>query len=175
MGDDPAPEPRSGDEPRTPEPRLVEVVLDEATIARADPDVEHERAVAIYDLVDDNRFHPVGHEPDGPATYALRLGVVEHRLTFEVRDAAGAPVCTHMLSLTPLRRVVEDYFRICESYYDAIRTAQPSRIEAVDMARRGLHDEGSELLRERLAGKIEVDFGTARRLFTLVCALDWRK
>ena len=157
------------------EPHLVEVVLDENTIARADPDVEHERAVAIYDLVAENAFRPVGHEPDGPPAYALRLAVVESRLTFHVRDAAGHDVCTHMLSLTPLRRVVEDYFRICESYYDAIRTAQPSRIEAVDMARRGLHNEGSELLQERLAGKIEVDFPTARRLFTLVCAVDWRK
>ena len=168
-----------GDAPEAPsiEPRLVEVVLDEATIARADPDVEHERAVAIYDLVAQNRFHPVGHEPasDEAARYALRLGVVEQRLTFQVRDAKGADICTHMLSLTPLRRVVKDYFAICESYYDAIRTAQPSRIEAVDMARRGLHNEGSELLQERLAGKIEVDFDTARRLFTLVCALDWRR
>ena len=157
-------------------PRLIEVVLDEETIQRADPDVEHERAVAIYDLVAENCFDPVGHEPasDAQARYRLRLALVERRLTFAVRDADDAPVCMHMLSLTPLRRVVRDYFAICESYYDAIRTAQPSQIEAIDMARRGLHDEGSELLRERLAGKIEVDFDTARRLFTLVCALDWR-
>ena len=162
-----------GESPKA-EPHLIEVTLDEATIARADPDVEHERAVAIYDLVAENTFRPVGHAPDGPPAYMLNLAVVEQRLTFHVRDADGRDVCTHMLSLTPLRRVVEDYFRICESYYDAIRNAQPSRIEAVDMARRGLHNEGSELLRERLDGKIEVDFDTARRLFTLVCALDWR-
>lgn len=163
-----------------PEPRLVEVVLDERTISRADPDVEHERAVAIYDLIAENSFRPVGHEPadDAEARYRLTLAVVEKRLVFDVTlpdrpNADEARVCTHMLSLVPLKRVVHDYFRICESYYDAIRSASPSQIEAIDMARRGLHNEGSETLQERLQGKIEVDFDTARRIFTLVCALDF--
>ena len=159
------------------EPRLVEVVLDEATIARADPDVEHERAVAIYDLIAENTFRPVGHEPerDDDARYALKLAIMERRLVFDVTLPArdGARVCTHMLSLAPLKRVVHDYFRICEAYYDAIRSSSSSQIEAIDMARRGLHNEGSETLRERLDGKIEVDFDTARRIFTLVCALDF--
>ena len=162
--------------------RLIAVVLDEATIARADPDVEHERAVAIYDLIAENEFRPVGHEPtDAQDTaYALRLAIVDRRLVFHVTlphrrawDDAAATVCTHMLSLAPLKRVVQDYFTICDAYYDSIRAASPSQIEAIDMARRGLHNEGSEVLQERLAGKIEVDFDTARRIFTLVCALDF--
>ena len=157
-----------------PAQRLVDVVLDETTIARADPDVEHERAVAIYDLLAQNTFRPIGHEPhdEAAAAYALHLGILDRRLVFDVH-AAGERVCTHMLSLVPLRRVVRDYFLICESYYDAIRTSSSSQIEAIDMARRGLHNEGSETLQERLDGKIEVDFDTARRLFTLVCALDF--
>ena len=156
--------------------RLVEVVLDEATIGRADPDVEHERAVAIYDLIADNDFRPVGHEPatDADARYRLRLSQVEQRLVFAVSNEEDRDICMHLLSLTPLRRIVNDYFRICESYYDAIRTSSHAQIEAIDMARRGLHNDGSETLRDRLDGKIEVDFQTARRLFTLICALDWK-
>jgi uncharacterized protein (UPF0262 family) len=158
-------------ESRDPNRRLVAVTLDEGSIGRASRDVEHERAVAIYDLIESNSFAPVGHA-GGP--YALKISLVEKRLVSEITLAEGAPVMAHALSLTPFRRVVHDYFLVCDTYYDAIRTASASRIEALDMGRRGLHDEGSELLRERLKGKIEVDFDTARRLFTLVCALHWK-
>ena len=151
--------------------RLVKLTLDESSIGRAGADVEHERAVAIYDLIDQNSFAPVGHE-GGP--YWLHLGVVSNRLVFDVRTADEQPVITHHLSLTPLKRIVKDYFMICDSYYAAIRTATPSQIEAIDMGRRALHNEGSELLVERLKNKIEVDFDTARHLFTLVTVLHWK-
>lgn len=151
--------------------RLVDVVLDES-IGRSTPDVEHERAVAIFDLVEENSFRPVGDTGDGP--YRLKLSLVESRLVFEVTRESGDAVITHILSLTPFRRIVKDYYMICESYYEAIRTASPAQIEAIDMGRRGLHNEGSQTLMERLDGKIEVDFDTARRLFTLVCVLHWR-
>jgi uncharacterized protein (UPF0262 family) len=149
--------------------RLVDVTLDDASIRRATPDIEHERAVAIFDLVEENSFRPVGDNSHGP--YKLKLAVAESRLVFEVSRASGEPVMTHLLSLTPFKRVVKDYFLICESYYSAIKKLGPSQIEALDMGRRGLHNEGSELLRERLAGKIDLDLDTARRLFTLICAL----
>jgi len=152
--------------------RLVDVILDDASIGRATPDVEHERAVAIFDLLEENSFAPVNDEAGGP--YKLTLSVAEQRLVFNVTRENGDPVAIHMLSLTPFKRVVKDYFMICESYYDAIRTASPSHIEAIDMGRRGLHNEGSQTLQDRLAGKIEVDFDTARRLFTLICVLHWR-
>jgi uncharacterized protein (UPF0262 family) len=145
---------------------------DDASIGRATPDVEHERAVAIFDLLEENSFAPVNDETGGP--YRLTLSVAEQRLVFNVAREGGEPVAIHMLSLTPFKRVVKDYFMICESYYDAIRTASPSHIEAIDMGRRGLHNEGSQTLQDRLAGKIEVDFDTARRLFTLICVLHWR-
>jgi uncharacterized protein (UPF0262 family) len=148
--------------------RLVAVVLDEGSIGRANRDVEHEREVAIYDLIESNRFEPLAHA-GGP--YALKISLVEQRLVLEVTLADGAPVIAHVLSLTPFRRVVRDYFMVCDSYYAAIRTATPTQIEAIDMGRRGLHNEGSELLVERLKDKIKVDFDTARRLFTLICAL----
>jgi uncharacterized protein (UPF0262 family) len=148
--------------------RLVTVVLDEASIGRANPDVEHERAIAIYDLIEENSFEPVGDD-GGP--YVLKIALVESRLVFDVTREDGSPVITHMLSLTPFRRVVKDYFLVCESYYAAIKTESPTRIEAIDMGRRGLHNEGSELLQQRLDGKIELDRDTARRLFTLICVL----
>jgi uncharacterized protein (UPF0262 family) len=151
--------------------RLVTVTLDEASIGRANPDVEHERAIAIYDLIEENVFEPVG---DGGGPYALKIALVEQRLVFEVMREDGAPVITHILSLTPFRRVVKDYFLVCESYYAAIKTESPSRIEAIDMGRRGLHNDGSKLLVERLKDKIHIDFDTARRLFTLICALHWK-
>lgn len=153
------------------QPRLVEVVLDDQSIARATPDVEHERAVAIYDLIEDNFFAPAGHA-GGP--YRLRLGLIDQKLLLDVRDNEGQAVIAHILSLTPFRRIVKDYFMICDSYYSAIKTATPSQIETIDMARRGLHNEGSQILRDRLTEKIEVDFDTARRLFTLICALHWK-
>jgi len=150
--------------------RLIAVDLDES-IGRGPPDIEHERAVAIFDLIDENSFAPAG-DKEGP--FRLKLSLVERRLVFEVRQEDGTEVMTHILSLSPFRKIVKDYFVICESYYEAIKMGSPSRIEAIDMGRRGVHDEGSRLLQERLAGKIEVDFDTARRLFTLVCVLHWR-
>jgi len=151
--------------------RLVAVTLDEGSIGRSNPDVEHERAVAIYDLLEDNVFHPVDHD-GGP--YALHLSLTESRLVFDIRLSDGTPVVAHFLSVTPLRRIVKDYFMICDSYYQAIRTATPSQIEAIDMGRRSAHDEGSRILMDRLRKKVRVDFDTARRLFTLVCVLHWK-
>lgn len=151
--------------------RLIEVELDES-IGRSTPDVEHERAVAIFDLIEENSFRPVGDNGGGP--YKLKLSISEKRLVFSVSREDGAAVVTHILSLTPFRRIVKDYYLICESYYAAIRSSTPSQIEAIDMGRRGLHNEGSQTLMERLAGKIEIDFDTARRLFTLLCVLHWR-
>jgi uncharacterized protein (UPF0262 family) len=150
--------------------RLCDVVLDDS-IGRSTPDVEHERAVAIFDLIEENRFEPVGHE-GGP--YRLNISLVEQKLVFSITTEAGEAVATHILSLTPFRRIIKDYFMICESYYEAIRSSTPSQIEAIDMGRRGIHNDGSETLQERLKGKITLDFDTARRLFTLVCVLYWR-
>jgi uncharacterized protein (UPF0262 family) len=151
--------------------RLVAVNLDEASIGRANPDVEHERAVAIYDLLEQNLFAPAG---DSKGPYALNLSIDGSRLVFDIRREDGTPVVAHLLSLSPLRRVVKDYYMICDSYYQAIRTATPDKIEAIDMGRRGIHNEGSEILAERLAGKVELDHDTARRLFTLICVLHWK-
>jgi uncharacterized protein (UPF0262 family) len=152
--------------------RLVAVTLDEKSIGRSGPDVEHERAIAIYDLIEENSFAPVGHERSGP--YTLHLSLAENRLVFDIRLANGKPVVAHHLSLTPFKRIVKDYYLICDSYYHAIRTATPDRIEAIDMGRRALHDEGSRILQERIKRKINVDFDTARRLFTLICVLHWK-
>ncbi|WP_269583259.1 UPF0262 family protein [Roseibium sp. Sym1] len=164
-------EPQPGSDPQKAGGRLVDVVLDEASISRSTPEVEHDRAVAIYDLIEENAFQPVGQ----PAiNYVLRLSVVEKKLVFQIRTEDDREVVTHVLSLSPLRKIVKDYDLICESYYEAIRHATPSQIEAIDMGRRGVHNEGSAILMERLAGKIEVDMQTARRLFTLVYALHWK-
>lgn len=152
--------------------RLVEVTLDEGSIGRNSTDVEHEREVAIFDLLERNTFALEGHENDGP--YTLHLSLADNRLVFTVGDTNRNPIVHVMLSLSPFRRLVKDYFLMCESYYNAIKTAPPSRIEAIDMGRRGLHDEGSQLLMERLRGKIQIDKATARRLFTLICALHWK-
>jgi uncharacterized protein (UPF0262 family) len=152
--------------------RLSNVQLDEKTLVRRKPEVEHERAIAIYDLLEENYFCPVG---DFTGPYSLHISLVDNRLIFDIRgedDETGLTEVT--LPLTPFRTIVKDYFLICESYYNAIKKATPSQIEAIDMGRRGLHNEGSEILRERLAGKIEVDLETARRLFTLVCILHIR-
>lgn len=150
--------------------RLIAVTLDDSSIGRAPPDIEHERAVAIYDLVEENSFALRDH----PGPYRLVLSHAEKRLVFDIRSESGEPLMTHVLSLTPFRKVVKDYFLVCESYFQAIRSGSPSRIEAIDMGRRGLHNEGSQILKERLEGKVEVDFDTARRLFTLICVLHWR-
>lgn len=154
-----------------PKARLVDITLDEASIGRNTADVEHERKVAIFDLLEENEFALVDRE-EGP--YTLHLSIAENRLVFSVGDSDHKPITNFLLSLSPFRRIVKDYFLIVESYHEAIKTAPPSRIEAIDMGRRGLHDEGSQLLMERLKGKIALDFDTARRLFTLICALHWK-
>jgi uncharacterized protein (UPF0262 family) len=151
--------------------RLVEVTLDEASIGRNNAEVEHEREVAIFDLLERNAFALEGHD-GGP--YTLHLSLADNRLVFTVGDTDRAPIQHVMLSLSPFRRLVKDYFLICEGYYQAIKTQPASKIEAIDMGRRGIHDEGSQLLMERLKGKIAVDLPTARRLFTLLCALHWK-
>ena len=158
--------------PRKPQDaRLATVTLDESSIGRSNRDVEHERAVAIYDLVADNTFKPLGHN-GGP--YVLQLGISGNRLVFDIRATDGTPVIAHMLSLAPFSRIAKDYFTVCDSYYAAIRTSTPDRIEALDMGRRALHDEGSLIVMERLKRKVEIDFDTARRLFTLVTVLHWK-
>ncbi len=153
------------------ERRIVEVTLDEHTVVRRSPEIEHERRVAIFDLLEGNCFSPVG-AADGP--YHLHLAIEDNRLAFNINDTANAPLDKVLLPISPFRRLIKDYFTVCESYFEAIKHASPSKIEAIDMGRRGLHDEGSELLRERLAGKVEIDFDTARRLFTLLCVLHIR-
>jgi uncharacterized protein (UPF0262 family) len=155
----------------TPRSRLSAIMLDQASIRRANANIEHEREVAIYDILDANHFALDGRD-DGP--YTLTIGLVEDRLAMAVASEGGGAPVTYMLSLTPFRRIIKDYFMVCESYYQAIRTAPPSRIQAIDMGRRGLHDEGSRVLVERLKGKIEIDHDTARRLFTLICAVHWK-
>ena len=149
--------------------KLEAVEIDEQSLAPATRDVEHERQVAIFDLLEENVFQPEGAE-HGP--YALRISLLDGRLALDVTGPGFER--RHLLSMTPFKSIIRDYFMICESYYDAIRHAAPAQIETVDMGRRGLHNEGSEKLRERLDGKIAVDFDTARRLFTLICALQRR-
>ena len=152
--------------------RIVEIHLDESSIGSHAIEVEHERKVAIYDLLEENFFELV-NGPAGP--YKLRIAIVEQRLAFAVTvGEATTPCATFLLSLNPFRRIVKDYFLVCESYFEAIKSAPPSRIEALDMGRRALHDEGSKLVMERLAGKVRMDLATSRRLFTLLCALHWK-
>ena len=152
--------------------RIVHVALDEKSVVRRSAEVEHERAVAIFDLLEDNVFKPAECLNDGP--YQLHLSMEDNRMLFDIRSTDNRDLAKVLLPLTPFRTIVRDYFMICDSYYKAIKKASPSQIEAIDMGRRGLHNEGSELLRERLAGKIEVDHNTARRLFTLICVLHIR-
>jgi len=145
---------------------IASIEIDHASLPAANAEVEHQRRVAIFDLVEQNSFSPEG-ATRGP--FALRLSSQENRLAFEIEGPDFAR--THVLSLSPLKTVIRDYALICESYYEALRGSSPSQIESVDMGRRGLHNEGAELLKSRLEGKVEVDQETARRLFTLVCAL----
>lgn len=151
--------------------RLTEITLDEGSIARGQTQIEHEREVAIYDILDGNSFALEGRD-EGP--YRLQLAMIEDRLAFVVKNETSEHLVTHHLSLTPFKRIMKDYFMVLDSYYHAIRASQPSKIQAIDMGRRGLHDEGSRVLIERLQGKITVDFETARRLFTLISALHWK-
>jgi uncharacterized protein (UPF0262 family) len=150
--------------------RLVAVDLDEDSLATARNFIEYERAAAIRDLIAENAFLPTGR----PAALRLKLPIHDGKLVLDIAEAEGEPVVRHILSLTPLRRVIKDYFMICDSYYTAVRSAGPGQIEAIDMGRRGVHNEGATILSERLEAKIAIDFETARRLFTLVCALAWK-
>jgi len=157
------------------EHRIAHITLDETTGVPLNPDIDHERKVAIFDLLEENSFEPVSEKlahADGP--YDLTLSIVERRLVFDIKGADGSQAGHVLLALSPFRKIVKDYFEVCESYYQAIKTATAAQIEAIDMGRRGLHNEGSELLQERLKGKIEVDMQTARRLFTLICVLHLR-
>ncbi len=149
--------------------RLQRVELDEDSLAAASRDQEQERQIAIFDLLEDNFFLPDGAD-EGP--YDLKMGLVDNRLVLDITGPGYEK--RHILSLSPFRSLIRDYFLICESYYQAIRNATPAQIEALDMGRRGLHNEASERLQERLKGKVETDLDTARRLFTLLCALHWR-
>ena len=149
--------------------RLESIEIDELSLAPASRDVEHERQVAVFDILEENSFQPEGAE-HGP--YALKISLQDGRLALDITGPGFER--RHLLSMTPLKSIIRDYFMICESYYDAIRHAAPAQIETVDMGRRGLHNEGSEKLRERLDGKIALDLDTARRLFTLICALQRR-
>ena len=149
--------------------RLQSVELDEESLAAVSRDQEQERQIAIFDLLEENFFYPEGAE-GGP--YDLRMGLLENRLVLDVRGPNYER--RHILSLSPFRTLIKDYFMICDSYYQAIRNSTPAQIEALDMGRRGLHNEASQLLQTRLVGKIETDLDTARRLFTLICALHWR-
>jgi uncharacterized protein (UPF0262 family) len=151
--------------------RIAAITLDEHTVVRRSPDIEHERAVAIFDLLEENRFAPASGL-DGP--FHLHLAVEENRLSIEVRSVANGASETIVLPLAPFRGIVRDYFMVCESYYQAIRRSSLAQIEAIDVGRRSLHDEGSTLLLERLADKVIIDHDTARRLFTLICVLHLR-
>jgi len=151
--------------------KLFDIRLDDRNMVARNPEVEHERRVAIYDLLEDNSFSVIG-EDLGP--YALLLQRQENRLLFDISGDDGRHITRVPITLSAFRKIIRDYFTVCESYYDAIRTATPSRIEAIDMGRRGLHDEGAGLLKGKLAEKVEVDENTARRLFTLICVLHVR-
>ena len=151
--------------------RIVNIFLDEKSLVRRAAHVEHERKVAVYDLLEDNHFAPVG---DDRGPYTLHLLIEDNRLVFDIRTEGGDKLDRFTLPLNSFRKIVKDYFIVCESYFEAIKTAPPSRIEALDMGRRGLHNEGSDILRDRLEGKVDIDKRTARRLFTLICVLHIR-
>jgi uncharacterized protein (UPF0262 family) len=157
------------------DPRIIDVQLDDKTILWRSADVEQERRIAIFDLIEGNYFKPLRQHPDGYAgPYRIHLSVEEGRLVIAIKREDDTPLETLILAMGRFRRPIRDYFAICDSYYQAIRQATPQQIETVDMARRGVHNEAAELLIERLQGKIEVDFDTARRLFTLICVLHIR-
>lgn len=151
--------------------RLIEITLDAKSLGRANSNIEHEREVAIFDILDGNSFRVDGLDT-GP--YKLHLSLTDERLVLAISSSEGGEPIELGMALAPLKRIVKDYFMICESYYEAVRTAPPARIQAIDVSRRALHDEGSALLKEKLLPKIIVDEDTARRLFTLVCSLHWK-
>ena len=155
--------------------KIVRIEIDDSGLPAPTPEIEQERKVAIFDLLEDNSFsmrerdgRPVA---DGP--YCLMLAIRDRRLVFDIRTEDEQQAAEFHLSLGPFRQVVKDYFQICESYFDAVKRLPPSQIEAIDMARRGIHNEGARVVQERLEGKAEVDIDTARRLFTLICVLHW--
>ncbi|MEN3746498.1 UPF0262 family protein [Sphingomonas sp. HF-S3] len=153
------------------DPRIIDITLDERTILWRSADIEQERRIAIFDLIEDNHFAPILRSGDYEGPYKLHLSVEEGRLALQMMRADGALLETLVLGLARFRRPIRDYFAICDSYYQAIRNATPAQIETIDMARRGIHNDAAQLLKERLEGKIDVDFDTARRLFTLICVL----
>lgn len=153
-------------------PRIIHIELDEATILWRNADIEQERRIAIFDLIEDNTFKPLrSHAAGREGPYRLKLSVQDGRLSLEISDEQGELLETLILGLGRFRRPIREYFAICDSYYQAIRKASAQEIETIDMARRGVHNEASEMLLERLDGKVETDFATARRLFTLICVL----
>lgn len=155
--------------------KIIHIDLDDGALPPPTPEIEQERKVAMFDLLEENSFVLPEREgrkaPEGP--YKLGLSIRQKRLVFEIATEMGEPAGEFHLSLGPFRQVVKDYFQICESYFDAVKTAAPSQIETIDMARRGIHNEGARVLEERLEGKAEVDNDTARRLFTLICVLHF--
>lgn len=155
--------------------KIIEIVLDDSALPPPTPEIEQERKVAMFDLLEENSFDLPAREgrdaPDGP--YKLGLSIRQKRLVFEISTQDSGSAGEFHLSLGPFRQVVKDYFQICESYFDAVKTAAPSQIETIDMARRGIHNEGARILQERLEGKADVDNDTARRLFTLICVLHF--
>ena len=155
--------------------RIVQIDIDDTGLPPPTAEIEQERKVAVFDLLEDNRFALPARDgrivPDGP--YRLGLSIRDRRLVFDIATDSGDPAAQFHLSLGPFRQVVKDYFQICESYFSAVKSQPPSLIETIDMARRGIHNEGARVLQERLAGKAEVDTATARRLFTLICVLHF--
>jgi len=157
------------------DPRIIDIALDEATILWRNPDIEQERRIAIFDLIEENTFkHLRAFEAGHTGSYKLCLSVVDGRLSIEIADESDAPLEQIVLGLARFRRPIREYFAICDSYYQAIRKASPQEIETIDMARRGVHNNAAEMLLERLESKVETDFATARRLFTLICVLHIR-
>ena len=156
------------------ENRLVAIELDEQVFSNPSADIDQERKIAIFDLLERNEFRVADESKTAQGPFHLMLSIADNRLVFDIADHNERQCAVFGLSMSPFRRIVKDYFMVCDSYFQAIRTSTPSQIEAIDMGRRGLHNEGSEVLQARLAGKIEVDFDTARRLFTLICVLHWR-
>ncbi|MCW1919706.1 UPF0262 family protein [Rhodobacter sp. KR11] len=152
--------------------RLIAIDIDDRGLAAPSPEVDQERKVAVFDLLEDNAFS-IPRAAEFPGPYRLALAVREGRLVFGVATEDGAQVAEFHLSMGPFRQVVKDYFQICESYFEAVKRLPPSQIEAIDMARRGIHNEGARVLQERLEGKAVVDTATARRLFTLICVMHW--
>jgi len=155
------------------DPRIIDISLDQQSIIWRNADVEQERRIAIFDLLEENYFEPVRHQhADGYAgPYKVRLSTQEGRLVIEIQRQDGSPLEAIILGLARFRRPIREYFAICDSYFQAIRNASPQQIETIDMARRGIHNQAAETLMERLDGKIKLDFDTARRLFTLICVL----